>query len=100
MKLNTYVHRAVYGAGGLKALQGAILMWNTNVANNSAAAGAGIQIDKSPGSGGVVPAYLQATDSTIQGNVATGTGGGIVAATCDQIVLTNITFSNNIGASR
>ncbi|BDA51124.1 probable metabotropic glutamate receptor-like protein P [Coccomyxa sp. Obi] len=87
---------AVYGAGGLKALQGAILMWNTNVANNSAADGAGIQIDKSPGSGGDVPAYLQATDSIIQGNVATGTGGGIVAATCDQIVLTNVTFSNNI----
>ncbi len=74
-------------------------MWNTVVANNSAAAGAGIQIDKSPGSGGLVPAYLQATNSIIQGNVATDTGGGITAATCDQIVLSNVTFRNNIGAA-
>jgi hypothetical protein len=79
-------------------LQGAILMWNTLVANNTAAAGAGIQIDKSPGSGGLVPAYLQAIDSIIQGNVATDTGGGITAATCDQIVLNNATFEYNIGA--
>ena len=36
--------RAVFGSGGLKALQGAILMWNTIVSGNEAAEGAGIQV--------------------------------------------------------
>ena len=37
------LRRAVFGSGGLKALQGAILMWNTIVSGNQAAEGAGIQ---------------------------------------------------------
>lgn len=38
------LRRAVFGSGGLKALQGAILMWNTIVSGNQAAEGAGIQV--------------------------------------------------------
>lgn len=36
--------RAEFGSGGLKALQGAIVMFNTIVSGNQAAAGAGIQV--------------------------------------------------------
>ena len=47
--------------------------------------------------GGVVPAYIQATDSQIINNVATTQGGGINAATCDGVVLYNTEVSGNFG---
>jgi predicted outer membrane repeat protein len=72
-------------------------MWDCVVANNTAAAGGGLQIDKQAG-GGNVPAYFKATNCQFDDNVATGTGGGISAATCDQIVLNNVTFEGNLGA--
>lgn len=54
------------------------------------------QVDKNVG-GGVVPAYIQATNSQIINNVATTQGGGINAATCDAIVLYNTVVSGNFG---
>ena len=49
------------------------------------------------GAGGFPPASIQAFDSQIIDNVATTQGGGINAATCDGIVLTNTELSGNFG---
>ena len=54
------------------------------------------QVDKNVG-GGVVPAYIQATNSSIINNVATTQGGGINVATCDGVVLYDTVVSGNFG---
>lgn len=88
---------AVYGGGGLKALQSAVVVTNCLIANNTSPAGAGLATDREYSPGVVNNATTFVTDSTFTGNVATQTGGAIATASMDLFLISNVTFAGNIG---
>lgn len=88
---------ATYGGGGVKALQSAVVIINCLIADNTSPAGAGLQTDREYSPGDVYDATFVITDSTVSGNIATQTGGGMSAASMDLLSMTNVTFTRNKG---
>ncbi len=82
------------GGGGISSEAGDVLVTQTAVYNNSAQLGGGILHNVSFGTNSLV-----IINSTLSGNSATGTGGGIRNAGIANTELHNVTVSNNSSVS-
>jgi predicted outer membrane repeat protein len=90
---------AALGGGGLKGFQGLLYMTSCTIANNTAAAGAGLQFDAATNTYTAVPPTLGSlTNLVFQGNVATVQGGGLATGSSFDLTLTNVNFTGNSGA--
>ena len=88
-----HLRRSTYGGGATKALAGSLFLDNCQVANNTANAGAGVEIAGASGYYTVVGI----SNTLISGNTAALQGAAFNLGSTNATTFLNVTFVNNIG---
>ena len=87
--------RSTYGGGATKALAGSLFLDGCEVANNTANAGAGIEI---AGAAGYIT-VVGVSNTVISGNAASLQGAAFNLGSTNATTFTNVSFINNVGTS-
>lgn len=92
-ELSCFLCRSTYGGGATKALAGSLFLDNCQVANNSANAGAGVEI---AGAAGYLT-IVGISNTVIAGNTAALQGAGFNLGSTNATTFLNVSFVSNIG---